>query len=464
MVWQNNPYFVPLIIAGLISLFNAMIVSQRRSVAGSLPLLGTLLALSGWSFAYALELASGSQTWQLFWAKIEYIGIICVPTLFLLFTLEYARHWQALNRKVVFWLWVIPLLTLVLVWTNEFHGLIWSKIGQKDGGGFYLLFLEHGFAFWIWTLYSYLCLLLGSIMLIRRAFSSPPELKPQSYILVFGAVVSWVGNIIYLAGLSPFPDLDLTPITFIISMIAYSIGLFRFGILDILPIAGETVLESLDNVVIVIDDSGRIAYVNQAFEFYTGVDSKTFVGKPAAALPVWPGLSKLAGAQIKMRGDVVLTIDGRDPVYFDARVSTVRWKSQHLGRACILEDISERRRAEESVFGVGDERLGPNESIPAIFILRSLDEKIVEVNRSFILDLGYERKDAIGRSLLQLGIWDTYQRADFYKAFRQDGCVKGHSLSLVNINRKEQPHLVTAQKMDIRENSYIVILAYPDSE
>ncbi len=461
MQWQTNPYFIPLIIAGLISLTNALVVAQRRSVAGSLPLLGMLLALSGWSFAYAFELASGSQAWQVFWSKVEYLGIVCVPFLFLLFTLEYARHQKVFQRGIIYWVWLIPAITLALVWTNESHGLIWSKIGQKDGGGFYLLSLEHGLAFWIWTAFSYICLLLGSIILIRRAISSPPELKPQSYILVFGAAITLIGNIIYLSGLSPVPDLDLTPITFIISMIAYSVGLFRFGILDIMPIAGETVLESLDNVVIVIDDAGRIVFINQAFEYYTSTDSKTFFGKPVSTLSFWPDLSKLVGSNAKTRGEVVMSIDGREPVYFDTRVSTVRWKSQRVGRACILEDVSERRRAEKSAFGVSDESSLSNDNIPVIFVLRSQDEKIIEVNRSFILDLGYERKDVVGQSLLQLGVWDTYQRGDFLKVLRSEGFVKNLSLSLVNINRMKKDYLVSAYKMDISEDSYTVILAQP---
>ena len=464
MQWQNNPYFIPLIIAGLISLVNALVVAQRRSVAGSLPLLGMLLALSWWSFTYSFELASGSQVWQVFWAKTEYIGIVCVPTLFLLFTLEYAQYRQVLDRKVIYWIWLISAITLVLVWTNDSHGLIWSQVSQKDAGGFSLLSLEHGLAFWIWTAYSYLCLLVGSIILIRRALSSPPELKPQSYILVLGAGITLIGNIIYLSGLSPVPDLDITPIVLIISMIVYSIGLFRFGILDIMPIAGETILESLDNVVIVIDDAGKIVFINQAFEYYTGVDSKTFVGKLASTLSIWPGLGKLVGSQTKTRGEVVMVIDGREPVYFDTRVSTVRWKSQRLGRACILEDVSERRRAEKSAFGTSDESLLSNDNIPMIFVLRSQDEKIIEVNRSFILDLGYERKDVVGQSLLQLGIWDIYQRGDFLKVLRSEGSVKNHSLSLVHSNRKKQSYLVSAYKMDIVEDGYIVILASSTGE
>ena len=464
MQWQSNPYFIPLIIAGLISLINALVVAQRRSMAGSLPLLGMLLALSWWSFAYAFELASAQQVWELFWGKIEYIGIVCVPPLFLLFTFEYAQYRKILNRRIIYWIFLIPAIILVLVWTNEFHGLIWSEVGQKDGGGYYFLSLEHGIAFWIWTAFSYISLLFGSIILIRRAVSSPPELKPQSYILVFGAVITLIGNVIYLSSLSPVPDLDITPIALIISMIAYSIGLFRFGILDIMPIAGETVLESLDNVIIVIDDPGRIVYINQAFEYYTSVNSKAFIGKPASTLSFWPELGKLVDSHVQKRGEVILTMDGREPVYFDTRVSTVRWKSQRLGRACILEDVSERRRAEKSAFGMSAESSLSDDNIPMIFVLRSEDEKIIEVNRSFILNLGYERKDVVGQSLLQLGIWDIYERGDLLKVLRSEGNVNNYSLSLANINREKRSYFVSAYKMDIEENGYIVVFARPTGE
>lgn len=464
MQWQTNPYFVPLIIAGLISLINAFVVAQRRGVAGSLPLLGMLLALSGWSFGYGFELVSAEQSWQLFWAKVEYLGIVFVPTLFILFTLEYAQHRDILKSKWINLTWAVSIIVLFLTWTNDSHGLIWSEVSQKDSGGFYLLSLEHGLAFWVWTAYSYACLLVGSIILIRRAITSPPELKPQSYILVFGAGITLVGNIIYLANLSPVPDLDITSITLIISMIAYSIGLFRFGILDIMPIAGETVLESLDNVVIVLDDTHRIVYINQAFEYYTNVDSKSFIGKPASILTFWSGLSKLTESHATTRGEVIMNIDGRDPVYFDTRVSNVRWKNQRLGRACILEDISERRRAERNAFGLSDESLLSTDSIPLFIALRTNDEKIIEVNRSFVVSLGYERKDVVGQSLLQLGIWDAYQRGDFLKDFRSTGIVKNFSLSLTHHNKQKLNYLVSAYKMEIQDQSYIVMLANPKAE
>lgn len=459
MQWQTNPYVIPMVVAGLISLINALVVAQRRGVAGSLPLLGMLLALSGWSFTYAFELASARIEWQLFWAKIEYIGIVSIPTLYLLFTLEYAQHKKVFEGNKIYWVWFFSIATLLLVWTSGSHQLIWTEMSQKDGGGFLLLSLEYGIAFWVWLFYSYISFLIGSIVLIRRSLVSPPELKLQSYIIVLGAGISFVGNIIYLAGLSPIPDLDITPITLILSMIIYSIGLLRFGILDIMPIAGETILESLDDVVIVLDEGGRIAYINQAFDYYINDDAKVFIGKPASTLPIWDMLSKLIASHTMARGEVVMNIEGREPAYFHTHISTVRWKTQRLGKAIILEDITERRRAERSGLGRGDDTVLTSDAIPMIFVLRAQDEKIVEVNRSFILTLGYERKDVVGKSPLQLGLWNAYERGEFFQAFRGMGSVKNHGLTLTNVRQEKAQYLLSAHRMEVQDGSYIVMMA-----
>jgi PAS domain S-box-containing protein len=465
MQWQNNPYFIILIIAGLIGLVNTFTVAQRLRVAGSKPLLGMLLSVSLWCFAYSLELATAERASQVFWAQVEYLGIVGVPTFVLLFALEYARHRALLQPRTIFLFWIVPLACLVLVWTNASHGWIWSRIGQKDAGGYTLLSIEHGFAFWIWTAYSYLCLLASTVILIRRMIVSPPEIRPQSLILVSGTAITWAGNIVYLGGFSPIPDLDLTPISFIASMVVFSIGLLRFGILDIMPIAGETVLESLDHVVIVLDEDNRIVYINKAFEYYTGVDPKPYVGNPASAvLPVWHDLSRLVDPQGPSRGEVVMYFEGRDPAYFNARASTVRWRSQRLGRAFVLEDISERRRAEQGILSPGDEGSISSADIPVIFVLRAHDERIVEVNRSFILELGYGRKEAVGLSPLQLGMWDAYQRAEILRVLRSDGQVAARPLDLIHVDRRKKSYLASAVRVVVEKMDYIVILAKPAAD
>ena len=92
MQWLTNPFVFPILIAGLITIVNALVVVQRRRVTGSLPLFGILAAIVWWSFTYAFELASSQQSWELVWSKMEYFGIVSVPVFFLLFALEYSGY------------------------------------------------------------------------------------------------------------------------------------------------------------------------------------------------------------------------------------------------------------------------------------------------------------------------------------------------------------------------------------
>jgi len=49
----------------------------------------------------------------------------------------------------------------------------------------------------------------------------------------------------YLAGWSPFPYLDLTPFAFSITGVAVFWGLFRFHLMDVIPVAHDRVIEEI---------------------------------------------------------------------------------------------------------------------------------------------------------------------------------------------------------------------------
>ena len=457
MQWLNNPFVFPLLIAGSISTVNAFVVARRHRVTGSLPLLGMMIAIGWWSFTYAFELASSQPSWELLWSKMEYIGIVNVPVFFLLFAFEYSGYRQKIQRWVPLF-WIIPVVTLILVWTNDLHGLIWSHISQQMINGYYLLAVNHGTAFWIWAAYSYLCLLAGLITLIIRAISSPPEFKLQAGIIAFGALVSITGNILYLSKLIPVSDLDTTPISFAVSILIYSIGLFRFGILDIMRIASETILESMDEVVIVLNNQSYIVFINNVFEYYFGADPKSLIGKFSdEAFAAWPELKAVAAQASVKRDEIDLNLPNFGLVFFDITVSKIRGaNSRELGRTIILDDVTERRHAEKRIAG---ESIAGTAEIPLIIVYRSSDERIVEVNRTFLLKLGYERRDVVGRTLLELGTWDAYQRADFLRALFRDGTLKEYALQLAGQAGKLTTYKFFVNQSEIQDERYVVMMA-----
>jgi PAS domain S-box-containing protein len=462
MQWSANPYFLPLLIAGLIGLLNVLFIVRKLKVPGALPLLGLGLAVSEWALAYAMELASRELSMQIMWGKVQYFGIVSTSVLFLLFALTYAQHQRVLKSKLLWLVWVFPLACVAMVWTNESHHFIWTEIIQKDYGSYLMASFGHGPVFYAFVAYSYVMLFGGTIILINQAIKSRREFRGQTLMLVFGVLINWVGNFIYVSGANPIPDLDWTPLGLILSGIIYSLGLFQFRLFDLVPVAGETVLESMDNIVIVLDDHERVIYINNAFEYYFHVDPKSLIGQTVlSAFARWPELSRLCNQQNTVRSELVVKL--QDTImYFDTRVSNIRWRTgSSMGRVLVLDDMTEQKQAEAraQLFNEINVRGGKSGRTPMVLMYRVFDEKIIEVNRSTLLALGFERMKLLGRTLLEARLWEPFQRAEFLRALNQSHSLKEYPLVLKHYNGQDRPLSVTAQLLEIGGDAYVVILA-----
>jgi PAS domain S-box-containing protein len=468
MQWSANPYFYPLLIAGLIGLLNVLFISRRSRVPGAIPLLGMGFAVSEWALAYAMEMASRNITMQIFWGKVQYFGIVSVSVAFLLFALTYAQDQKKLKSKWIWLLWVFPLICVSLVWTNESHHLIWTEIHQMDFGTYFIASFGHGPVFFMFVAYSYLMLIAGTVVLVQQAVKAQPEFRSQTFLLVFGVAINWVGNILYVSGANPIPDLDWTPMGLILSGVIYSIALFQFRFLDLTPVAGETVLESMDDIVIVLDDRDRLVYLNNAFEYYFQTNPKKLIGDFASsAFESWPELIGLCNQHNTARSELTVTVPKRDPLQFDVRVSNIRWQKNYaMGRVLVLKDVTEQKQAETraTLFYELRAQNGKADRIPMVLMYRVFDEMIIEVNRAFLLVMGFERMKLLGRTMLDGRLWEPYQRAEFLRAFNRERVLREYPLTLKHYNGTDRTLTVSAQSVEIGGTSYVMILAHVQDE
>ena len=167
MRWQYTPYVMPLLVAAAISAAVAALAWRRRPTAGATPLFWGMLAATCWSLAYALELAGADLATKLFWLRIEYLGIATVPLAWLFLVLEQTGWERWLTRRNRFLLSIAPAITILLAWTNDAHGLIYSRISLDTSGSFSELALIYGVWFWISIAYSYVALLFGTLLLLQ---------------------------------------------------------------------------------------------------------------------------------------------------------------------------------------------------------------------------------------------------------------------------------------------------------
>jgi PAS domain-containing protein len=87
--------------------------------------------------------------------------------------------------------------------------------------------------------------------------------RKQLQLLLLSALPPMFANLATLAKLSP-ANVDYTPLGFVLASVMIAYALFKHGLLGLIPIARKTVVENMTDVVVVLDNKGRIMDANPA--------------------------------------------------------------------------------------------------------------------------------------------------------------------------------------------------------
>jgi signal transduction histidine kinase/PAS domain-containing protein len=338
-------------LSAAICLVLGVLAWQRRPARGAVPLAVLMLAVVEISIAYALELTSADLQSMLFWAKVQYIGFVVLPVAWLVFALEFAGRSDWLTRRRGALLAIEPAVTLLLVWTTELHGLFYrSAVAVLDARGpFVIVALEYGPYFWLQGLYTYALVLAGCILIIQEAWYAKHLYRLQALTVLIAALLPWIANLLYVLGINPFPHVHLAAFAFALSGAVIFWALFRFRLLDIMPVARDALVDGMDDAVIVVDELDRVVDFNRAAQQFIDVPGRLAIGQPAAHILVfWPSFAEQNGDPGGAHSEIVLTL-ADNPRYYDLRISNLVGNHREItGRLFVLRDITDRKRAEQA--------------------------------------------------------------------------------------------------------------------
>lgn len=396
MHWQYTPYVIPPLIAAITSLVLGISAWMRRPAPGARAFVLLCLGLAQWSFWNALEVAGTTLETKVFCSRMEYIGIVLIPIGWLIFALAYTGRERWLRPGFLLALSVIPALTVALVWTNDAHHLIWQSLALNTLGPIPVFAPEYAWPFWVHVAYDYLLLALGFYLLFRSLLRAPQLYRGQIGALLIAGLAPIVGNVVFLAGLSPWP-LDLAPYAFTITGLAVAWGFFRFRLLDVVPVARDMVVESMADGVIVLDTQNRIVDVNPAAARIIGSLEADLIGQPARE--VFAGLPELVARYhhvaelqetLRLPGAAAETAD-----YYDLRISPLRnRRGQSLGRLLLLRDVSQQKRAEAELRKLSQ----AIEQSPSTVVITNMHGEIEYVNSKFTHLTGYTLAEVQGQT------------------------------------------------------------------
>ena len=347
MVWTYPPYVIPLILNAILSAGLAYAAWRRRPAAGAALSALAMLAVCEWSVAYTLQILSPSLSAKLLWANVRYIGVVTVPTAWFLFALDYVGRQRWLTRRNLALLAVEPTLVLLAVWSNPRHGLIWRvvRLGFVDNHA--VMLTQHGPGFWLHAAYTYAIFLIGAVLVLRTLFRLPAVYRQQGWVLLGGILAPIVANVLSILRLNPFPYLDLTPFAFAITGLSVMGALFRVHFLDIVPVARDTVIESMSDGMLVLDAQNRIVDINPAAEAMLNLSAAQVIGQPAReALAPYADVASRFRDTFRAQAEIIAG-ESENQRCFDLRISPLYDRHGHrTGRLVVLRDITDRKKVE----------------------------------------------------------------------------------------------------------------------
>lgn len=126
--WHFYPWFHLLTLLSIVlSLLLALLSWRRRPAAGALPTALAMLAGALWSIGVYGEHASSSMLVKLWWVKIQYPGIAGVSVCWFAMVFDYLGYQHLFTKKRLLLLAIIPILAVLLNWTNSWHHIFYAQ-------------------------------------------------------------------------------------------------------------------------------------------------------------------------------------------------------------------------------------------------------------------------------------------------------------------------------------------------
>lgn len=195
---------------------------------------------------------------SIWFENIIYIGTCFLP-LTVFFTSLIFTNTKITFKKSYLLLLVIPILSLVVLWTNDLHHLFYIQYSSSFTDTIY------GPYFYVHSVYTYLLLIIGIGRLLIFSISNAGFFSKQSLLISIGlacpVIVNVLGSFLKLMPMTVF----VTPISFSVSIICFTLAIFKFDFLGIAPIALRKIADRMSDSYLVLNDDGSITDFNQTF-------------------------------------------------------------------------------------------------------------------------------------------------------------------------------------------------------
>ncbi|WP_135806595.1 histidine kinase N-terminal 7TM domain-containing protein [Halorussus marinus] len=393
-----------LLAVSVLNLGLATIAVRRREVRGAIPFAAILVCVSLYALGNAVRAGSTTLATYRIGSLINYVGFLGLPPTQLWFVLGYSGRDSLLDRRFAALLLVEPLVVFAVVLTAPAHDLMWTLDGFTRAAPLAIADRTNGPVFWLNLAYTYGMILASYFLLALVGIRRHRRYRVQVGLMLIGGLVPLVSSLLLVFGFAPLDALDLwmldvaprgsadpTSFAFTVSGIVFVIALFRFDLLDLMPVARHTLVDEITDPIFVVDLDGRLVDVNPAATDLLDAEEAA-IGRPASE--VVPSYGSVADDGSGSGSDVVVETDDGERYFDSSRTTLTDRAGSAVGSLLIYRDVTDRHIVEERF-----QRLIERSS--DLVTVLDEDGTITYVSPSVEKVLGYEPEELIGVNLVE---------------------------------------------------------------
>ena len=280
---------------------------------------------------------------------LYYISIVFLPVAFYFMTIIFE------NGKVKFkWsyilLFIIPITSLILLWTNDLHHLFYKEYSMN-------ISITYGPWFYVHTYYTYLLFVVSLIKLLRYSIKNSGFFSKQAILLIVGSLVPIIVNMLGSIG-SISMSIYATPIAFSVTIICFTIGIFKFDLFKIAPIALQKIVDRISDGYVVLDDNNIIIDFNKTFlDIFKlkpeDIRSKNFI-KLLQEKKISSQTVEKISKSIKKANSAEITVSFEQHFseirkYFRIEITSINSDNNSLGTVFLFKDITQHKEDMETI-------------------------------------------------------------------------------------------------------------------
>jgi len=386
------------LVIGVVMLF------KDRNAALNRAFFALTLCLFVWSFSSAVLTVLPDKASCILWNTIASLGYCTFASTSIHFFLIYTKK-KALLKK--WWIYVVLYLPAAIFLLQELkHDLFVSDYIHNQFGW---VSVANVGSVWFWifvaslavsgTLNIYLC-----YSMLKKSASARE--RKQAGIILLSAIISYLFCVVLISFTKIFINIEIPDITvtgLMIWLLGILYAILKHQLMSLSPtLAAESILQTIVDSVILVDQQGLITYVNTETLTLLGYEREDLLEKPIEILipkdlksEMESIIHTLPHGPVRNKDISFLSSDNtRIPILFSAAVCNEN-DGDYLGFVALSRDITEYKKREEEI-----RFLSYHDQLTGLYNRRFYDEELKRLDTKRNLPISIIMSDVNGLKII----------------------------------------------------------------